>query len=179
MLRNFKDAKKNGSVTTKDGETMSIDEVSTKFNSKEFQETYFKYFGYGYFTNPDDLIPNVPFVFYSFRLMVMIGLWFILLMSMMLFFSIRGNIHKLKWLLWAALLSLPLAYIAGETGWIVAEMGRQPWAIQDLLPVMAAVSNIDSGSVIVTFVLFAVVFSGLLIAEVKIMLKQIKIGPKH
>jgi cytochrome d ubiquinol oxidase subunit I len=64
-------------------------------------------------------------------------------------------------------------------GWVLAEMGRQPWIIQDLMPVSTAVSRIGSGSVITTFVLFAVLFTVLLIAEVSIMIKQIKTGPNH
>jgi len=72
-----------------------------------------------------------------------------------------------------------LGYVAQESGWIVAEVGRQPWAIQDLLPVGMAASNITSTSVMITFWLFAVLFTGLLIAEIKIMLKQIKLGVEH
>ena len=77
------------------------------------------------------------------------------------------------------LLSIPLPYIASELGWILTEMGRQPWIIQDLMPVSTAVSQISSGSVITTFILFAVLFTVLLISEISIMVKQIKTGPKH
>jgi cytochrome d ubiquinol oxidase subunit I len=66
--------------------------------------------------------------------------------------------------------------VAGELGWIVAEVGRQPWIIQDLLTVDNAVTQVTTGSVITTFILFAIMFTALLIAEVSIMLKQIKIG---
>jgi cytochrome d ubiquinol oxidase subunit I len=78
-----------------------------------------------------------------------------------------------------ALCSILLPYVAGELGWVLAEMGRQPWIIQDLMPVSAAVSHLGSGSVITTFVLFAILFTGLLIAEISIMIRQIKLGPKH
>jgi cytochrome d ubiquinol oxidase subunit I len=81
-----------------------------------------------------------------------------------------------KWLLRAMLYTIPLGYLAQECGWIVAEVGRQPWAIQDLLPVGMAVSNIPSSSVQITFWLFAILFTALLIAEIKIMVKQIKLG---
>ncbi|MFN2314822.1 MAG: cytochrome ubiquinol oxidase subunit I, partial [Bacteroidales bacterium] len=64
-------------------------------------------------------------------------------------------------------------------GWVVTEMGRQPWIIQNLMPVQVAVSNISAGAVQTTFWLFAILFTALLIAEVSIMVKQIKIGPKH
>ena len=78
-----------------------------------------------------------------------------------------------------ALLSIPLPYIASELGWILTEVGRQPWIIQDLMPVSVAVSKINSGSVITTFFLFGVLFTVLLISEISIMVKQIKLGAKH
>jgi cytochrome d ubiquinol oxidase subunit I len=71
-----------------------------------------------------------------------------------------------------------LGYVSGELGWVVAEVGRQPWAIQDVLPLNAAISHISSGSVMITFFLFLILFSALLLAEIKIMLKQIKKGPQ-
>ena len=75
-------------------------------------------------------------------------------------------------------LSLFLGYLAQQAGWIVTEVGRQPWAIQDMLPVTIARSNLDSGTVAVTFFLFLALFTVLLIAELKIMTKQISIGPE-
>ena len=109
--------------------------------------------------------------------MVILGMFFIVLFAVVLFFLYSGNIEKTKWLLWISLLSIPLGYIAGELGWAVAEVGRQPWAIQDVLPLKAAVSNISTYSVKITFFLFLVLFSALLVAEIRIMLKQIKKGP--
>ena len=81
-------------------------------------------------------------------------------------------------LLWICVWTIPLAYVASQSGWIVAEVGRQPWVIQDLMPTMKAVTHIDTTSVMITFFLFTFVFIGLFIAEVRIMLKQIKVGPK-
>ena len=66
-----------------------------------------------------------------------------------------------------------MVYVAGQAGWIVAEVGRQPWAIQDLLPVGVAVSQLSATNVMVTFFLFLVLFTLLLIAEVRIMCKAI------
>ena len=71
-----------------------------------------------------------------------------------------------------------LALTASELGWVVAEVGRQPWAIQDLLPVKMAITKIAAGHVMASFAIFFVLFAILLIAEIKIMLKQIKIGPE-
>ena len=76
-------------------------------------------------------------------------------------------------------MSGPLVYIAQQAGWIVAEVGRQPWVIQDLLPTVAAVSRIDASVVQITFWMFAVLFTVLLIAELRIMFKAIKTGPKE
>ena len=69
--------------------------------------------------------------------------------------------------------------IRDRAGWIVAEVGRQPWAIQDVLPLTAAVSRIDASAVQITFIIFAILFTLLMIAELSIMFKQIKLGPKE
>ena len=135
-------------------------------------------FGYGYINTAKQMIPHVPTVFYSFHVMVMLGMYFILLFAVLLFFSNNGKIEKTKWLLWISLWSIPLGYIAGELGWAVAEVGRQPWAIQDVLPLSAAISNISTYSVKITFFLFLILFSALLVAEIRIMLNQIKKGPE-
>jgi cytochrome d ubiquinol oxidase subunit I len=139
----------------------------------------FAYFGYGYLNSPSDVIPNVPVTFYAFHIMVYIGLYFVVLFIIILILSYNDKLEKKRWLLRTALWSIPLAYIGGQAGWIVAELGRQPWAIQDMLPTLAAASKIDSFSVQLTFWLFALIFTILLIAEIKIMVKQVSIGPKN
>lgn len=136
------------------------------------------YMGYGYLKKPEDAVPNVALSFYSFHTMVGLGTWFLILFIISLYYSMTNEMHNKKWLLYLAIATIPLGYVAQEAGWIVAEAGRQPWAIQDLLPVGMAASNITTTSVMVTFWLFAVLFTALLIAEVKIMIKQIKIGPE-
>ena len=75
------------------------------------------------------------------------------------------------------MLTVPAAYIAGQAGWVVAEVGRQPWAIQHLLPVNVAVSQLTTTEVVTTFCLFALIFTILLVAEVKIMCNAIKQAP--
>lgn len=135
-------------------------------------------FGYGYIDKAETMIPNVPTVFYSFHIMVILGFYFILLFGLVLYFINVKQIQKATWLLWICVFTIPLGYVAGELGWAVAEVGRQPWAIQDVLPLNAAISNISSDSVRITFFLFLVLFTALLLAEVRIMLKQIKKGPE-
>ncbi|HRZ96340.1 MAG TPA: cytochrome ubiquinol oxidase subunit I [Paludibacter sp.] len=141
----------------------------------------FDNFGYAYLDSPEKSIPNIALTFYSFHFMVMLGMFFILIFGVFTFISFNSKYdpEKYNWLLWVALLSIPLGYVASQLGWIVAEVGRQPWAIQGLLPVNAAVSAISTQSVQITFFLFLTLFSALLVAEIGIMLKQIKNGPNH
>jgi cytochrome bd ubiquinol oxidase subunit I len=160
------------------GDTAHYGLLLAKFDDEDFKNNYFRYFGYGFLTKPNDVIPNVPLSFYSFHIMVILGFYFLLLMVLFIYSLYRNNLENRKFLLRLAVISVPLAYLASQAGWIVAEMGRQPWVIQDLLPTMAAVSHITTTSVQVTFWLFAVLFTALLIAELSIMFKQIKNGPK-
>ncbi|HHD78284.1 MAG TPA: cytochrome ubiquinol oxidase subunit I [Epsilonproteobacteria bacterium] len=164
-LKSYKDAKK-------EGNKQKAQEALTVFEKNQ------PYMGYGYLKKPEDAVPNVALSFYSFHTMVGLGTWFLILFILVLYFAMINEIEQKRWVLWAALFTIPLGYVAQEAGWIVAEAGRQPWAIQDLLPVGMAASNVASTSVMITFWLFAVLFTGLLIAEIKIMLKQIKIGPE-
>ncbi len=147
--------------------------------AQQILDENFKYFGYGYFeNNPQGLLPNLPLTFYSFHIMVMLGFWFLVFFALILLLVYKNRISTSRFWLKIAIINIPLAYIASQSGWITAEMGRQPWVIQDLMPTMAAVSKLDSGAVIVTFILFALIFTSLLIAELKIMFRQIKNGPK-
>jgi cytochrome d ubiquinol oxidase subunit I len=82
-----------------------------------------------------------------------------------------------RWALWITFMSIPLGFIACEAGWIVAEVGRQPWVIQDLLPTMKGVSALNTQTLQITFWMFAILFTTLLIAEVKIMMSAIANGP--
>ena len=141
--------------------------------AKQLKE-YMPYFGYGYIKDRAELVPYIPVNFYAFRIMVGVGT------LLMLFFLIIGHVawrmdiaSPRRWLYWAAIAMLPLAYVASEAGWIVAELGRQPWAIQDMMPVGAAVSDISAGGVMLTFALFLVLFTVLFAAEVRIMCRVI------
>jgi cytochrome d ubiquinol oxidase subunit I len=136
----------------------------------------FDCFGYGYLKSPSDLVPPVPLTFYSFRIMVILGGYFIALFAGMLLLGKWVSRHKL--LLLAVVLTTPLAWVASQAGWIVAEVGRQPWSIQDLLPNVAAISRLEVGAVQTTFMIFAVLFTLLLVAEISIMAKAIATGPE-
>ncbi|WP_195498489.1 cytochrome ubiquinol oxidase subunit I [Alistipes timonensis] len=166
------------------GDTAAIAETASKFDrstpeGEAFLRDHFAYFGYGYLDRPEQIVPNVPLLFYSFRVMVGAGCFFILLLGLVWWLNRRDRLADKRWLLWVAVWTVPLAYLASQAGWIVAEVGRQPWAIQDLMPVGVAASKIPSGSVAVTFFLFLALFTALLIAELSILFRQIKIGPKN
>jgi len=170
-LAQLKDARDKQDMAT-------YEELKGKFNDPEFNDNYFRYFGYGFLTTPINAIPSVPVAFYSFHIMVALGFYFVLLLLLVLIGLFRNRLENNKFLLRLALWTIPLAYLASQSGWVLTEMGRQPWVIQDLLPTMAAVSHINTSTVQITFFLFAVLFTVLLIAELSIMVTQIKKGPK-
>ena len=163
-----------------------------------------KYFGYGYVKDKRDVVPYVPINFWAFRIMVGLGCLFILYFAVLILVSFKipfltittrrllavvgllpetaadsDSITDLpSWHYWLAIALVPLAYIASESGWLVAEFGRQPWTIQDMLPTWVAVSDISGGAVALTFFIFLFLFTLMLAVEINIMLKQIKKGPK-
>ena len=137
-----------------------------------------RYFGYGYLKDKSEAVPFIPVCFYAFRIMVGLGMLFILFFAVVLFFAYRKDLARTRWIHLAGLALLPLGYIASESGWIVAEMGRQPWAIQDMMPTWVGVSDIGSANVMVTFFIFLALFTTLLAVEINILCKQIKKGPE-
>jgi cytochrome d ubiquinol oxidase subunit I len=165
-----------------------------------------KYFGYGYIKDKNDIVPYIPVNFWAFRIMVGLGCLFILYFLLLLlliydvpFFSVftrrllatigilpetaadapRQLTGLPAWHYWLAIILIPLGYIASESGWLVAEFGRQPWTIQDMLPTWASVSDLNAGSVALTFILFLILFTTMLAVEINILLKQIKKGPDN
>ena len=189
--------------TYREGVKKGIPEEVLRPYVAQLQENM-KYFGYGYIRDKSEVVPFIPVNFWAFRIMVGLGCLFILyfvvlaimafnipLLSpitrrlMAAFYLIPetesdGNdLTRLPaWHYWVPIVLLPLAYIASESGWLVAEFGRQPWTIQDMLPTWAAVSDLQSSSVIITFVLFLILFTTMLAVEINILLKQIKKGPE-
>lgn len=165
-LKNYQQAKK------------ERNELLMNESLKVFKANY-SHFGYGFFKDKSEAIPNVNLTFYSFHTMVGLGLFFILLFAWLLYASIKDKLESKRWILHISVWSILLGYVASELGWIVAEVGRQPWAIQDILPVSAATSHLSSSTVQTTFFLFLTLFTVLLIAELKIMTGQIKKGPEE
>ncbi len=159
------------------GEAQSAgDEAAMAVASQTLKDNY-QYFGYGYLESPYDAVPPVGLTFYAFRLMVIIGGFLLLVIAVMAFAAMRRqNWLANKWLLWIGVISIPLVWVCSQAGWVTAEVGRQPWIIQDIMPVQAAISAVSTSTVMISFWAFAVVFTVFLAAEICIMLKQISRG---
>ena len=108
--------------------------------------------------------------------MLGLGSYFLLFYLVVLFMVYRREetLIRARWMHFIAMISVPLMWICSEAGWVVAEVGRQPWTVQDLLPTWAAVSDVPASSVIVTFWMFAIIFTILLAAEVSIMINWVR-----
>ncbi len=164
-LKSYKDARKAGN-------TAAADSSLALFTAN------YPWFGYGFLQNEHEAIPPIQLTFYAFRIMVGLGFLFVLLFAITLYLVLKNKTENKRWFYLSAIFMIPLAYLASQMGWIVAEVGRQPWVIQDLMPTSAAVSQITTSSVKLTFFLFAITFTILLIAEIRIMVKQIHKGPR-
>jgi len=144
-------------------------------NFKKNQE----YMGYGYLNKPEEAVPSIAIPYYAFHIMVALGTLFPVMFAVFLFYAFKDSLTRQKWLLPLGLISGLLGLIAQESGWAVAEVGRQPWAINGLLPVKIATTNLAATNVQITFFMFLGIFTLLLLAEITIMLKQISIGPEE
>ena len=150
----------------------------TAMQARKVLEENIAHFGYGYIQSRNELVPPVQLLYWAFRVMVGLGGYLFLLMAAVLWAERKKRLAEMKWLLRIALLSTPLVYLAGQAGWIVAEVGRQPWTIEGLLPVKAAVSSVSVAAVQTTFFIFVAIFTLFLLIEIRILLKAIQKGPE-
>ncbi|MEE1087957.1 MAG: cytochrome ubiquinol oxidase subunit I [Bacteroidaceae bacterium] len=150
----------------------------TAMQARKVLEENIAHFGYGYIQSRNELVPPVQLLYWAFRVMVGLGGYLFLLMAAVLWAERKKRLAEMKWLLRIALLSTPLVYLAGQAGWIVAEVGRQPWTIEGLLPVRAAVSSVSVAAVQTTFFIFVAIFTLFLLIEIRILLKAIQKGPE-
>ncbi|EGR0601853.1 cytochrome ubiquinol oxidase subunit I [Vibrio cholerae] len=125
----------------------------------------------------DDSIPTVWPLFWSFRIMVACGIIMLVVFGAAFIQTCRQKIEQKKWVLKAALFSIPLPWIAVETGWFVAEYGRQPWAVGEILPVNVAASALSAGEIITSMLAILALYTIFLIAEVYLMVKFARKGP--
>ncbi|MDF2186556.1 cytochrome ubiquinol oxidase subunit I [Grimontia hollisae] len=124
-----------------------------------------------------DSIPQVAPLFWSFRIMVACGFAMLFVFGMAFYQTCRQKIDEKPWVLKAALWSIPLPWIAAEAGWFVAEYGRQPWAVGEILPVHLAASNLPASEIITSLVAIVTLYTVFLIAEVYLMVKFARKGP--
>jgi len=125
----------------------------------------------------DYSIPPVAPLFWSFRLMVASGFLMLALFLCAFYYSTKHKITQPRWLLKASLFSLPLPWIASEAGWFVAEYGRQPWSIAEVLPVHASVSNLAVSDIVTTLVAYSTFYTVMFIVAFYLMKKFAKKGP--
>ena len=122
-------------------------------------------------------IPNVPVLFWSFRVMVACGFWFIALFAYSFWLASKRQLDRHRWYLKIALWSLPLPWLAIELGWIVAEYGRQPWAIEGVLPTALGVSSVSAAQVAASLAGFMIFYTALAVIDAILMLKYARKGP--
>ncbi len=166
-LRDYERARKDA-----DPKAMAEAEATLKAN--------FENFGYGYLPSPEDAVPPVGLTFYSFHIMVALGGYLLAFFALVIFacHCRGGRMASKTWFAVVAIASIPLVWICSQAGWVTAEVGRQPWTIQNLLPVNAAISDIPASSVQLTFWIFAALFTLMLAAEACIMLRYISHASK-
>ena len=156
----------------------TTDDPTEKAEARYALEENVQYMGYGHLEKPEDVVPPVGVVFWAFRFMIGFGMLALLVLLVSLWLAWKDRLADKKWLWIAALACIPLVYIGGQCGWIVAEVGRQPWTIQGLLPVNVAISSLSAAAVKTTFFLFLAIFTLFLVIEIRIMIGAIKKGPE-
>ncbi len=124
-----------------------------------------------------DTIPHVPSLFWAFRAMVGSGFLMLLLFVLATLAVAKRNAENKPWLLKFALFALPLPWIAAQTGWYVAEVGRQPWTIGEVLPTHLSASTLSTGDVMGSILALAAFYTVLLIIEMYLMIKFARLGP--
>ncbi|MDC7676069.1 cytochrome ubiquinol oxidase subunit I [Asticcacaulis machinosus] len=124
-----------------------------------------------------DVIPNVPVMFWTFRIMAGIGVAMIALFAVAFILVSLRKAEYTRWFLRLCVLAMPLPWIAIEAGWMLAEIGRQPWAVEGVLPTFMGASSLTKSQIWMTIIGFTLMYGTLAVIEVKLMIKTIKKGP--
>jgi cytochrome d ubiquinol oxidase subunit I len=122
-------------------------------------------------------IPNVAAMFWMFRIMVGLGFYMLALIALSFYLCAKRVFDQKRWLLKLLLFSLPVPWIAAELGWIVAEYGRQPWTIGEILPTFLSTSTLGMGDVIGSLIVLIVLYTIFLVVEMYLMIKFVRLGP--
>jgi len=124
-----------------------------------------------------DTIPNVAVMFWSFRIMVGLGFYMLALIAVSFYFCAKREFERKRWLLKLIVFSMPAPWIAAELGWIVAEYGRQPWSIGEVLPTLLSTSTLSTGDLIGSIIALVVLYTAFMIAAAYLMVKFVRLGP--
>jgi len=122
-------------------------------------------------------VPKVAPMFWSFRGMVLSGVIMLFIFVVAFYYTAKRTAHQKRWLLRLAFYGMPLPWIANELGWVVAEYGRQPWTIANILPTHLSVSSVDVGQLYLSLAGFFIFYTVLLIIELFLMIKYVRLGP--
>ena len=125
----------------------------------------------------NDTIPQVAPLFWSFRVMVAAGFLMLFIFAAAFYYCAKRTVENKRWLLRMALYGIPLPWIAAETGWFVAEYGRQPWAIGEVLPTSLATSTLTTGDLMFSMAGFLGFYTLLLVVEMYLMFRFARLGP--
>jgi len=123
------------------------------------------------------IIPDMFTEFYAFRIMVALGFFFLFVFAYGSYYSLVGKLEKRKWLLYLTMWSIPLPVLTTLFGWITAEVGRQPWAVYEVLPTFISSSTHPVGYMIFSLIGFALLYSSFIAAELYLMFKYARRGP--
>jgi cytochrome bd ubiquinol oxidase subunit I len=136
------------------------------------QAQYVKEYG------PGDYVPPVWVTYWSFRLMVGAGMVMILLALITLFLVLRKRLEKARWFLWLLPFAIALPYLANSAGWIMTEIGRQPWIVFGLLTTAKGVSpTVGVASVLISLIVFTLIYGALMAADVFLLVRNAKAEP--
>ncbi|MES3023420.1 MAG: cytochrome ubiquinol oxidase subunit I [Pseudomonadota bacterium] len=124
-----------------------------------------------------DTIPKVAPLFWSFRIMVGLGILFLFIFSAAFYFLVRKRLARQRWLLKLAVCAIPLPWVAAELGWVVAEYGRQPWTIAGVLPTHLSSSTLQPSSLYFSLAGLLAFYSLLFVVEMGLMIKYVRLGP--
>jgi cytochrome d ubiquinol oxidase subunit I len=124
-----------------------------------------------------DTIPNVAVMYWCFRIMVGLGFYMLALVATAAYFCARRVFHRKRWLLKLIVFSMPAPWIAAELGWVVAEYGRQPWTIGEVLPTLLSSSTLSPGDLIGSIAALVLLYTVFIIAAGYLMVKFVRLGP--
>lgn len=123
-----------------------------------------------------DTVPNVPVMFWIFRIMAGLGFLFIAFFATAFLLATMRRLDQ-KWFLRLAVLLMPLPWLAAEAGWILAEFGRQPWVVEGVLPTFLGASSLTKPQIWLTIIGFTALYGTLAVVEVGLIVRTVKKGP--